>query len=220
MPSTPFIGVRISWLMLARNSSFERVSASALRSPCSSSRVRSMICWREETRSVVRSRSYSTSRSASASKLLASCVSSLPRRERPCSGADVRSVAYARRLGEFLEGLHDLALQRIGREEPEQDAERQHEGHLRQALGGGGPRRPVIDEECERARTLRFDLDRVLDVIGLEPQEAHRAMRHARAVRHRAHVSRRIAAVRGAVWDGRRSARAPRRNRGAGRRRG
>ena len=29
MPSTPFIGVRISWLMLARNSDFARLAASA-----------------------------------------------------------------------------------------------------------------------------------------------------------------------------------------------
>jgi len=38
MPSTPFIGVRISWLMFARKSSLERVSASARRSLDSSSR--------------------------------------------------------------------------------------------------------------------------------------------------------------------------------------
>ena len=41
MPSTPFIGVRISWLMLARNSSLERITASDLRSFSSISRVRS-----------------------------------------------------------------------------------------------------------------------------------------------------------------------------------
>ncbi len=30
MPSTPFIGVRISWLMLARNCDFDRLAASAI----------------------------------------------------------------------------------------------------------------------------------------------------------------------------------------------
>ena len=86
MPSTPFIGVRISWLMLARNSSFDRVIASAARSRISSSRVRSMICCPDSRRTLRKSRSYSASRSASASKLDASWLSSLRRRKAdPCS---------------------------------------------------------------------------------------------------------------------------------------
>ena len=43
MPSTPFIGVRISWLMLARNSLLARLAASADSFAPSSSRVRSAI---------------------------------------------------------------------------------------------------------------------------------------------------------------------------------
>ena len=39
MPMTPFIGVRISWLMLARNSDFARVASSSLRLSAMSSRV-------------------------------------------------------------------------------------------------------------------------------------------------------------------------------------
>ena len=34
MPMTPFIGVRISWLMLARNSLLARLAASAARRAC------------------------------------------------------------------------------------------------------------------------------------------------------------------------------------------
>ncbi len=37
MPMTPFIGVRISWLMLARNSLFDRLAASAASLAASSS---------------------------------------------------------------------------------------------------------------------------------------------------------------------------------------
>ena len=41
MPMIPFIGVRISWLMLARNSLFARLAASAAsRACCSSSAAR------------------------------------------------------------------------------------------------------------------------------------------------------------------------------------
>ena len=41
MPITPFIGVRISWLMFARNSDFARVAASASSLARARSRVRS-----------------------------------------------------------------------------------------------------------------------------------------------------------------------------------
>ena len=40
MPITPFIGVRISWLMLARNSPFERLAHSARSVAAARSRVR------------------------------------------------------------------------------------------------------------------------------------------------------------------------------------
>ena len=44
-PITPFIGVRISWLIVARNSALAFAAASALTSAARSSRVRSSTCW-------------------------------------------------------------------------------------------------------------------------------------------------------------------------------
>ncbi len=52
MPSTPFIGVRISWLMLARNSLFDRFAASATSFAASSS---SLACDSSAVRATTRS---------------------------------------------------------------------------------------------------------------------------------------------------------------------
>ena len=45
MPMMPFIGVRISWLMLARNSLLARLASSAISLAAVSSRVRSRTLW-------------------------------------------------------------------------------------------------------------------------------------------------------------------------------
>ena len=45
MPSTPFIGVRISWLMLARNSLLARLAPSATSLAIRSSAEATRSCW-------------------------------------------------------------------------------------------------------------------------------------------------------------------------------
>ena len=96
-----------------------------------------------------------------------------------------RVAADTCRVRQLLERLDDLPLQRVRGEQAQQDAEREDEGHLVEAPGGRIPRRPVVDEKREHPRTLRVDLDGVFDIVGLEPEKTHHAMRHAHAVWHR-----------------------------------
>ena len=60
MPSTPFIGVRISWLMVARNSLLAALAASANSLACSNSTVRSATCCSSSSRWAARLASRSS----------------------------------------------------------------------------------------------------------------------------------------------------------------
>ena len=89
MPITPFIGVRISWLMLARNSLFARLAASAASFACASSAVRS--CTRASSFALLRRNSSCacfkvvTSRAMLISPITCACV--------PSSGAVVQATS-------------------------------------------------------------------------------------------------------------------------------
>ena len=83
MPMTPFIGVRISWLMLARNSLLARLAASAASRACrsaSSACLRSVMSMIDPSMSGVPSRRSSTMIAFSSAHITRPSRRSLPSR--------------------------------------------------------------------------------------------------------------------------------------------
>ena len=76
MPSTPFIGVRISWLILARNSDFARSADSATERAVSSDALASLKrLWASEIRRSIGSKTRKPSRAANVTIIRATIIS-------------------------------------------------------------------------------------------------------------------------------------------------
>ena len=100
MPITPFMGVRISWLMLARNSLFARVAASAASraAPMSSNMFTEAICMSCRAR-----RSFWSSRSlCSASASLSVSLARWSANSAPPEAVNAESLPSTSRLIAYI----------------------------------------------------------------------------------------------------------------------